>query len=365
MTWSPCLTRSFESPQSQELVALRLGHPLLDEYLTFTGARLRRNSWLAVAYDLKVFFSVIAKEPAAVTTADVFTFIKAQRAPRHGPRVVRLEDGEAGLSARTIKRRLASVSGLYAYLLARGDAGVRSNPVPHGSATRRPSPHAGRWGTPLIRTPRTLPRVLSPPEVDVFLAALRTDRDRAMVLAMLLGGLRRCEVLGLRFEDLRAGERRLFITEGKGGHQRLVPISARFFDSLKNYLERERPAGADGQRVFVVLKGPRRGLPLSPAGMDQIVDGARGRAGIERLTCHQLRHTCLTRLREAGMALEAVQAQAGHRSIESTRIYLHLANGWLAQEYLSAVAAIDAAAAETTAAPTRAASDGPDRPVRP
>jgi Phage integrase family len=47
-------------------------------------------------------------------------------------------------------------------------------------------------------------------------------------------------------------------------------------------------------------------------------------------TCHELRHTCLTRLREAGMALEAVQAQAGHASIESTRIYLHLADDWLA-----------------------------------
>jgi len=54
------------------------------------------------------------------------------------------------------------------------------------------------------------------------------------------------------------------------------------------------------------------------------VSGARTRAGIEHLTCHQLRHTCFTRLREAGMALEAIQAQAGHRSIESTRIYLHL-----------------------------------------
>ena len=45
------------------------------------------------------------------------------------------------------------------------------------------------------------------------------------------------------------------------------------------------------------------------------------------------RHTCLTRLREAGMALEAVQAQAGHRTIESTRIYLHLSNNWLSGEY--------------------------------
>ena len=41
------------------------------------------------------------------------------------------------------------------------------------------------------------------------------------------------------------------------------------------------------------------------------------------------------------MALEAVQAQAGHRSIESTRVYLHLANGWLAEEYLRAVSLLD------------------------
>ena len=64
----------------------------------------------------------------------------------------------------------------------------------------------------------------------------------------------------------------------------------------------------------------------------------------KQLTCHQLRHTCFTRLREAGMALEAIQAQAGHRSIESTRIYLHLANDWLAGEYRRAVEAIDAQA---------------------
>ena len=69
--------------------------------------------------------------------------------------------------------------------------------------------------------------------------------------------------------------------------------------------------------------------------------GARRRAGLERGTCHELRHTCLTRLREAGMALEAVQAQAGHRSIESTRIYLHLSNDWLAGEYRRAADLID------------------------
>ena len=80
---------------------------------------------------------------------------------------------------------------------------------------------------------------------------------------------------------------------------------------------------------------------MSAAGLDEILQGARQRAGLERGTCHQLRHTCFTRLREAGMALEAIQAQAGHASIESTRIYVHLANDWLAAEYLRASDLID------------------------
>jgi integrase/recombinase XerD len=90
------------------------------------------------------------------------------------------------------------------------------------------------------------------------------------------------------------------------------------------------------------LKGPRRGEPLSAYGLDEILDGARARAGVEHGTCHQLRHTCFTRLREAGMALEAVQAQAGHASIETTRIYLQLGDRWLAEEYRKAADAIDA-----------------------
>jgi len=165
-----------------------------------------------------------------------------------------------------------------------------------------------------------------------------------MVAAMVLGGLRRCEVLGLRLGDLRFGERRVFIAEGKGGHQRLVPVSARFFAAVSAYLDDERPADPGTDRVFVVLKGPRRGMPLSADGLDEIRDGARGRAGLSHGTCHELRHTCLTQLRKAGMSLEAVQAQAGHASIESTRIYLHLGDDWLASQYRRAAEAIDAQA---------------------
>src|SRR5207342_3596747 len=115
-----------------------------------------------------------------------------------------------------------------------------------------------------------------------------------------------------------------------------------FFAALAAYLETERPAGVATDGVFVVLKGPNRGKPLSARGIDVVLAGARGRAGLAHASCHELRHTCLTRLREAGMALEAVQAQAGHASIESTRIYLHLADDWLAGQYRRAAEAIDA-----------------------
>ncbi|MGH9223396.1 MAG: tyrosine-type recombinase/integrase [Acidimicrobiales bacterium] len=341
MTFTPCLVHACGGAAPE---AITLGHPLVDDYLAFVGARARPNTWLAVAYDLKVFFSVVGKAPAEVISADVFAFLKAQRSPRVGPKVVRLEDGEPGLAARTIARRLSSLSGLFAYLVVRGDAGVTTNPVPRGLGARRPGAGQRRAGVPLVRTPRTLPRALSPAEVDALVGALRTQRDRAMVEAMVLGGLRRCEVLGLRLGDVDAGQRRTFVAEGNWGRQRIVPVSGRFFKSLGRYLDEERPRASVTDRVFVVLKGPRRGQPLSAAGLDEILDGARSRAGLARASCHQLRHTCFTRLREAGMALEAVQAQAGHASIESTRIYLHLANDWLAGEYLRAADAIDAQA---------------------
>jgi integrase/recombinase XerD len=318
------------------------GVDLVDRYVEFVAARCRPNTVIATVSDLRVFFGVIDRPPAEVTAADVFAFIAAQRRGPDEGRVVRLADGESGLAARTIKRRLASVSGLFNYLVLCGE--MAANPVPRGMATRRTGAGGRATGSPLIRTPRTLPRVLDPAEVIGLLGAVRRWRDRAMLEAMVLGGLRCCEVIGLRLEDLQPTRRRVFIADGKGGHQRLVPVSAQFFASVSNYLSVERPSDAVSEQLFVVLKGSRRGGPLSMDGLEQIVRAAKTRAGLEHATCHQLRHTCLTRLREAGMALEAIQAQAGHRSIESTRVYLHLADDWLAGEYQRATELIDATA---------------------
>ena len=82
---------------------------------------------------------------------------------------------------------------------------------------------------------------------------------------------------------------------------------------------------------------------MSASGFDEVLAAARRRAGLTRGTCHELRHTCFTRLRQAGMSIEALQALAGHRSITSTRVYLHLGDDWLAEEYRRAVGTIDSA----------------------
>ena len=330
----------------------RVGHELIDEFLEFVGGRARPNTVKAYAHDLKVFFDIVGKDPVEVTSRDVLAFIANQRRGRAGvENVVRLADGSAGLSAATIKRRLAAVSALYGYLVVRGDVGVSVNPVPRGLPTRQHR-HRGPRLVPLVRGVRRLPRILGADEVQALIAALRTDRDRAIVQAMLLAGLRRCEVLGLRLEDLRFGEWRVFIADGKGGYERLVPMSATLFATLASYLNHERPTDATTDRVFVALKGATRGGPLSAAGLEEVLTGARVRAGLLNGTCHELRHTCFTRLREAGMGIEALQALAGHRSIESTRVYLHLGADWLAEEYRRATNAIDEGLPARSARPT-------------
>ena len=180
------------------------------------------------------------KDPVEVTAADVFGFLAHQRGDRT---VVRLADRESGLSARTIARRLSSVSGLYAYLVARGDTPVQVNPVPRGLLTRRQGGSRRSRTVPLVRVPRTLPRILSPQEADRLVAALRTHRDRAMMLAMLLAGLRRCEVLGLRLRTCRSptggwssSRARAASPGGPGGEPVLRRAGA--------YLHDERPAAA-------------------------------------------------------------------------------------------------------------------------
>ena len=138
-----CLIRS---SSVSDAGGLRLGEPQLDAYLEFVAARCRPNTVLAVAFDLKVFFAVVGKPPGEVSTADVLGFVTAQRAGRGTATAVAVVDGRpGGVSARTVRRRLSSVSGLFAFLLAaatsppiRSRAGCRrvGSAAAHGRVSR-------------------------------------------------------------------------------------------------------------------------------------------------------------------------------------------------------------------------------------
>ena len=143
-------------------LVVRVGIPLADVYLEFLGGRCRPNTVLAAAYDLKVFFAVVAGAPDQVRPADVLAFITAQRTGRGGDRALQpvgLAEEPGGVSAATVRRRLSIVSGFFAFLQARGD--VTANPVPRGLPTRRERSRPGQ-GVPLVRAVRRLPRILAP-----------------------------------------------------------------------------------------------------------------------------------------------------------------------------------------------------------
>ena len=97
--------------------------------------------------------------------------------------------------------------------------------------------------------------MLDPGDVIALLGAVRRWRDRAMLEAMVLGGLRCCEVIGLRLEDLQPTQRRVFIAEGKGGHQRVVPLSAQFFAERLELPVRRTAIGRGERPVVRVVEG--------------------------------------------------------------------------------------------------------------
>lgn len=313
-----------------QICQLSLGLDLVDQYLDFLRCRCRPNTWLSYGHDLKVFFNTVDKPIAEVSTADIFRFIKCQSYPEHEGSTP--ADAPRGVSARTLKRRLCAVSGLYQFLLMVADPPIKRNPVPSGLLLRGQVPGTAPRLNPLLRTPSTLPHLVPVEQVQRFLASLRTYRDKAMVLLMVLGGLRKSEVLGLELADLRPANGTVYVRQGKGGRHRVCCVAPLFFQVVSRYQDEERPETKE-PRLFLVIKGPRCGQPLSISGLNTIIAYHRRLARTPNMNCHQLRHTCLTMLREAGMSLEALQQQAGHQNINTTRIYLHLTNQALRDEY--------------------------------
>ena len=180
-------------------------------------------------------------------------------------------------------------------------------------------------GFPSIKAaPRKLPVALSAEQVRRLLAEPQPDtviglRDRAM-LALLYGtGIRASECAGLR--NSQVDLRQLTITvQGKGGHERVIPLNPELAEVLRVYVEARGPAlpGAPFLRS-------RFGRPLSRGSIYERVRtwGRRSRVGCP-LSPHRLRHTFATHLVRAGVGLVTIRDLLGHRLITSTQIYLHV-----------------------------------------
>ena len=322
---------------------------LANRYLAHLVARgFSPGTVRGYAFDLLNFGRFLAERGATLTDVvptDLFDYLdwQTQRPPSAGGKVVTLA-ARRGPAPATMNRRIAAVRGLFEYALI---AGLRAdNPVP---AARRATglrpkvrgmlghlgPRRAPTGGRLVRGPQRLPESLDPAEVAAFVADLATHRDRAIALAMVLGGLRAAEVRGLRLADVDLGLRRVRVT-GKGGRERTVPVDRAFFAALAAYLQSERPPGCRTPECFVVLRGPTRGTALTEAGMRRIFRTHRARSGAGRVRPHRLRHTYGTELAAAGIDLLVLRALMGHASPETTARYVHLSAQTVAAEFARA-----------------------------
>lgn len=317
------------------LTGARIGVPLVDEYLTYLALIGRApTTWSSYAYDLAVFCRWLAdRQPArsiseallGLTGTDVFAFVEHELRPT---------DERRPLAVGTVYRRVVALAKCFDWALAAGL--VDHNPVPRD---RRRSAFGRTVARPaFLRVPTPLPRPAPADELAAFTSTLRTWRDRALVGLLVGAGLRLSEALGLRLGDLDWGGQQVFIRRGKGGHQRYAMAPAPAWAALKQYLEGERPDPPDGAvsgdaPVFVVLRGHRRGQPLTTAGLQSLFRHHRHLAQAPNVTPHRLRHLCGTELHRAGLPLEVLQEQLGHRRLESTRHYVYLSNERLRQAY--------------------------------
>jgi len=277
----------------------------------------------AYAYDVANFARFLAEQGltlAEVAPMDIFAWVDWQgvRVPGNSSKLVRL--ARRGAAPATVNRRVAAVRAFFEYLMISGSVPVNPVPAPRRGAGLRPSargmlgylgPGRARGGGRLVREQRRLPESLDLADVQAFLASLATHRDRAMVLAMLLGGLRSAEVRGLLLKDVDQGRRRLRVV-GKGGRERCVPVDAAFFAELGAYLRQERPAGLVTPECFVVLRGPSVGCAVTEAGLRSLFRRHRSSSGAVRVRPHRLRHTYGTELAAAGIDLLALCELMGH-----------------------------------------------------
>jgi len=186
-----------------------------------------------------------------------------------------------------------------------------------------------------LRQPRRVIVPLSADEVAKFWRSFRSFRDLALVGLMLLDGLRSCEVLALRLEDLQLADAQMRVL-GKGNKKRVLPLPSEVIEVLDQYLRLERPL-TNSPSLFVSLKGRHRGRAMTPAGLRSLFRHHRVGSQVPHANAHRFRHTFGTDMVRDGISLPALQHLMGHSQIHTTMLYVQLAPQDVWCEYARAV----------------------------
>ena len=222
--------------------------------------------------------------------------------------LARLGNYWAPLAPSSVARRASALRQFYGFLVDEGLRGDDPSPALPRPATRRP-----------------LPKILSHGEVEALFARaeLEAEGDRPgpvrllALLELLYGsGLRATELVSLPFAAVPRDAPFLMVT-GKGGQQRMVPISGRAKQALSRWLA----VRETGKFLF-----PSRGKHLTRIRLFQLLKGLAARAGIDpaKVSPHVLRHAFATHLLEGGADLRVLQTLLGHADIATTQIYTHV-----------------------------------------
>jgi site-specific recombinase XerD len=172
---------------------------------------------------------------------------------------------------------------------------------------------------PSIKAKKKLPVVLNYKECKALFKAPALLKHRVLLALIYSAGLRVGEASRLRLSDIDSGRMMIHIRQSKYAKDRYVPLSPLVLKGLQRYCTAYHP-------VDYLFNGSRRGTPLSTVGIQYVVRESVKKCGLLKgVSVHTLRHSYATHLLEFGMDIVSIKELLGHSRIETTMIYLHVA----------------------------------------
>jgi integrase/recombinase XerD len=248
-------------------------------------------------------------------------------------------DAQLGLANASVQQRLTAVRLFYDFLME--EQQCTANPVGRGRYTPGCA-FGGQRDRGLVPRVRRLPWIPSDGEWNAFVAVVCDSdiRDRFMTALAYDGGLRREELCSLATTDFDPAHRLLRVRgeTTKNQKERIVPFSMFTGGLYQAYLAERRHLGRSRGPLFLSASNRNRAQPLSIWSWSKTVKALAKRAHLPRFSTHTFRHLRLTDLARAGWDVHEIATLAGHRSVDTTMIYIHLTGGELAKRLERAAA---------------------------